>query len=220
MSNTDSFIDEVSEEVRRERLWGLVRRWGWLPVLLVVLLVGGAAYNEYRKSTERAQAQSLGDGITAALEGDIEARAEALSGLSADGTAGAVVAFLTSAGELETENAEAALARLEAIEADMSLPEHYRHLATLKRILASADSTAPDERIAALGPLTVARAPYRLLALEQTAIAQVEAGDEDAAITGLRTILNDSAATEGLRRRASQLIVALGADPAAEASTQ
>ncbi|NKB27188.1 MAG: hypothetical protein GKR99_06390 [Rhodobacteraceae bacterium] len=220
MSNTDSFIDEVSEEVRREQLWRLVRRWGWLPILLVVLLVGGATYNEIRKSNERAAAEALGDGITAALEGDIADRAQALDALAADGAGAAIVGFLTSAGEIDGDDPDAGVARLTAIEADMNLPEHYRHLATLKRIMATADTRAPDERIAALGPLTVVGAPYRLLALEQTAIAQVEAGDAESAISGLRGILVDSEATEGLRRRATQLIVALGADPSEAAATE
>ena len=44
MSDTDSFIDEVSEEVRRDRLFVLMRKWGWIPILLVVLLVGGATF--------------------------------------------------------------------------------------------------------------------------------------------------------------------------------
>lgn len=45
-------------------------------------------------------------------------------------------------------------------------------------------------------------APYRLLAEEQIAVAQVEAGDVDAAIEGLRAIAEDGAASQGLRQRA------------------
>ncbi|KKK62940.1 hypothetical protein LCGC14_2999320, partial [marine sediment metagenome] len=70
MSNTDSFIDEVTEEVRRERLFGFLRRYGWIAVLAVVLIVGGAAYNEWRNASERAEAQAFGDALLAALEAD------------------------------------------------------------------------------------------------------------------------------------------------------
>ena len=45
MSNPDSFIREVTEEVRRDRLYGYVRRYGWIAALLVLLVVGGAAWN-------------------------------------------------------------------------------------------------------------------------------------------------------------------------------
>ena len=52
MSDTDSFIDEVTEEVRRDRLFLLLRRWGWVGVLAVILIVGGAAFNEIRKGAD------------------------------------------------------------------------------------------------------------------------------------------------------------------------
>jgi len=32
MSDTDSFINEVTEEVRRDRLYGMFRRWGWFAL--------------------------------------------------------------------------------------------------------------------------------------------------------------------------------------------
>ena len=45
MSDTYSFIDEVTEEVRRDRLFGYFRRYGWIPAVIIVALVGGTAYN-------------------------------------------------------------------------------------------------------------------------------------------------------------------------------
>ena len=36
MSETDSFIDEVNEEVRRDRLYGALRRYGWIAILAVL----------------------------------------------------------------------------------------------------------------------------------------------------------------------------------------
>ena len=40
MSDTDSFIDEVTEEVKRDRLFATMRKYGWIAVLIVLLLVG------------------------------------------------------------------------------------------------------------------------------------------------------------------------------------
>ena len=79
MSETDSFIDEVTEEVRRDRLFGLMRRYGWIAVLVVLLVVGGAAYREYSRASQQAAAQALGDALLAALDNpDIAARSTAL----------------------------------------------------------------------------------------------------------------------------------------------
>ena len=86
MSNPDSFIDEVTEEVRRDRLFRAFRRYGWIGVVLVAAIVGGAAFNEWQKASRTATAQALGDGLTAALAaGTPEARAAALDGLKVQG---------------------------------------------------------------------------------------------------------------------------------------
>ena len=60
MSDTDSFIEEVTEEVRRDRLFALMRRYGWIAVAAVLLLVGGTAYREYARAAEAAKAQAFG----------------------------------------------------------------------------------------------------------------------------------------------------------------
>ena len=36
MSNPDSFIDEVTEEVRRDRLFAMFRKYGWIGVAIVL----------------------------------------------------------------------------------------------------------------------------------------------------------------------------------------
>ena len=41
MSETDSFIDEVNEEVRRDRLYAALRRYGWIAIVAVLAIVGG-----------------------------------------------------------------------------------------------------------------------------------------------------------------------------------
>ena len=69
MSETESFIEEVTEEVRRDKLFALYRRYGWIAFLLVVLIVGGAAYREWRIHTEAQAAQAFGDAIMTALDG-------------------------------------------------------------------------------------------------------------------------------------------------------
>ena len=57
MSNPDSFIEEVTEEVRRDRLFAAFRKYGWIGGLVVLGIVGGAAWNEWQKNQAAARAQ-------------------------------------------------------------------------------------------------------------------------------------------------------------------
>lgn len=205
MSETDTFIDEVSEEVRRDKLYALMRKYGWIAVLLVVLMVGGAAYNEWRKASDRSAAQSLGDAILAAEEqADPAERAAALSAIDATGDAAAVVAMLTAA------DGEAGVDALRALADDANADPLYRDLAQLKLVSNTGSGLDTAARRARLEPLAIPGAPFRVLAEEQLALVEVDEGQPDAAITRLKALLVDDEASGALRRRASQLIVALG----------
>ena len=57
--------------------------------------------------------------------------------------------------------------------------------------------------------------PLRLLASEQLAILDLAQGDVEAATNRLSEILQDAELTQGLRQRASQMMIALGKDPTA-----
>ena len=214
MSNTDSFIDEVNEEVRRDRVYALVRKYGWIAVLLILLIVGGAAFNEYRQAQDRAQAEALGDAMLAALEtDDPAARADALSAVTAETPEGeAVLAFLT-AGEQAGSNPEAAAQALESIVASSELPQIYRQLASFKALTLSSGLRTVEERRAGFEVLAAPGNPMRTLAEEQLALIDIEEGQKRAAIERLQSLIADAEATADLQQRALQVIVALGGEP-------
>ena len=209
MSDTDSFIDEVTEEVRRDRLYALLRRWGWVGILAVLLLVGGAAWREWSIASERGAAEARGDAMLAAVEAG---NAEALGSLGGEGEAGAVAHLLAAAAAEEAGDDDAALAHLAAV-AVSGAPRAYSDLAVLKRVLLS-DAPAA-ERIELLEPIAAPGAPYRLLAEEQIGLALIERGEVDAGVDRLRAAAADTEASAGLRRRIEAVIVALGKDPEA-----
>ncbi|WP_040402181.1 MULTISPECIES: tetratricopeptide repeat protein [Roseobacteraceae] len=217
MSQTDSFIDEVTEEVRRDKFYAFLRKFGWIGILAVCVLVGGAAWNEYAKAQARTQAEAMGDALTAALEGaDATARAQALAEIGGEGDVRVITAMLR-AGELHAAgDAKGAIAALAPFTADAMLDPVYRDLAVLKTAMIGAGDIPAEERVSQLAGIAAPGAPYRLLAEEQIAAAQVEMGQVEAAIDGYRAISQDGEASNALRRRALQMIVALGADPAVE----
>ncbi|TMV06359.1 hypothetical protein FGK63_14480 [Ruegeria sediminis] len=215
MSDVDSFIDEVTEEVRRDRLYLLLRRWGWVGVLLVIIVVGGAAYNEYRKATATASAESLGDQIIAALaENDAEGRATRLAEIQSESAGGdAVVQMLLSSAASNTGTTDAAVEGLNRIAADGELPEIYRQIAAFKGLLMQGDSLPVADRRQQFEALANPGAPLRLLAEEQLALIDIEEGKVDAALTRLEAVRQDAEASVDLQQRATQLIVALGGKP-------
>lgn len=214
MSDTDSFINEVSEEVRKDQLFGYVKKYGWIAVTLILVLVGGAAYTEWRKAQDRATAQAAGDALLTAFEqDDLGARAQALAAVQTDGPAVAVTGLLTAAAQQTSGDLAAAKATLDALALNADVPQAYKDVAVFKSatIMLEGEDTAARRQL--LQSLATPGLPYRLLAMEQIALMDLAAGDTDAVMTGLAAILEDAAVTRGLRDRAQTLMVALGADP-------
>lgn len=217
MSNPDSFIDEVTEEMRRDKLYGYLRRYGWIAVVSVIALVGWAAWNEYTKSQARAEAEETGDALLAAmqLEG-WEARATAFAEIEAGPDSAAVVALLTAGVQERAEDYAAAAETLASVAADGDVPQIYRDLAVFKAAILPNDDA--EAAMLALEQQAQPGQPFRLLALEQIVYRHLEAGETDAALTNLRMIVEDAAVTQGLRQRAQSLMVALG-EPLPEEET-
>ncbi|MGI3211715.1 tetratricopeptide repeat protein [Roseovarius tibetensis] len=214
MSETDGFIEEVTEEVRRDRLFRLMRRYGWIAVLLILVLVGGAAWNEWRKAQAEDAAQAFGDSILAALsQPDRAARASALAEIDAPNPEAAAVVDLLAAGEVAEGDPESAAARLLSITEQAETADVYRQIATLKAVTLPQSGLSVDTRRQRLEALVSEGGVIRLLAEEQLALIALETGDRSAALERLTAIAADAEATAGLRRRATQVIVALGEDP-------
>lgn len=214
VSDTDSFIEEVTEEVRRDALFAQFRKYGWIAVVAVVAIVGGASWNELQKSQQRSAAQATGDALLSALDGeDAAARATALAGATLETEEADIVRqLLLSAAQLETGDAAAAAATLNAA-ATSDVDAVYKDLAAFKAVLAQSDEMSAQDRRIAFEALASAGRPLALYASEQIALLEIEAGNIDVAVTRLQNISLDAAASAGLRQRATQLIVALGGEP-------
>ncbi|PYE84044.1 tetratricopeptide repeat protein [Pseudoroseicyclus aestuarii] len=218
MSNPDSFIDEVTEEVRRDRLFRNIRRWGWLAVLIVVVIVAAAAWAEWRDARREAAAQALGDDMLTALQDDdAQARADALGAIEAPAGAEAVAAMLAAAELQGAGEPQAAAERLNTAAADGAAPALYRDLAALKAQMVLVAQGEGD--IQALEALAQPGAPFRMLALEQMATQYLAQGETTAATEVLTQITEDAGTGSSQRERAQGLLVALqgpSAAPAAE----
>jgi hypothetical protein len=209
LSNPESFIDEVTEEVRRDKLFKAFRKYGWIGVVLVLGVVGGTVWNEWQKATANARAEAFGDAVSAALDlPDPAARRAALAAVPADGAQAAIQQLLL-ASDPEDDKA-ATLAALDAVIADPAQTPLYRDLATLRRVVVAGSDMPVGDRRTALEGIAVAGRPFRVLAQEQLAYLLIEEGQKDAAIAALQALAQDQEASPALRGRVGQVIVALG----------
>lgn len=222
MSTPDSFVDEVTDAVRSDRLYAGFRKYGWIGAVVVVLIVVGAGFNEWQKSKAAQRAQSFGDAVLAAMEKtDPAEKNKALAAVSGDKDQAAILDLLKAANPAVDK--PAVLAGLDALAADKTQPQIYRDLAVLKRVaIAGADMPIADRR-AALQSLDVAGRPFRVLAEEQLAYLMIEDGKKDDALKALLALVQDQEAPAGMRNRIGLVITSLGgtvpvAKPAAGAA--
>lgn len=213
MSNPESFIDEVNEELKRDRLFALIRKYAWIAVLGVLVVVGGAAWNEWRKARDIAQAQAFGDAIIAALDsGDPATQRSGLAAIDATGDRAGILNLLRAATELAAEDRPAAMQALAAVESNTALPSSYRQIAALKRVIIGGAEIPIADREQVLNGLAAPGQAFRPLALEQLALLAMESGDTDTALQRAQALLQEPDVTAALRRRVAQLIVVLGGE--------
>lgn len=215
MSDRDSFIEEVSEEVRRDRMFALWRRYGPFVIGGVVLVVALAGAKAWMDIEAEKEAQRAGAAMIAAVETAPTEAAAALAAL-ADQTGNegaAALARLRAAGVLAAEGkaAEAAEA-YRAAAAEPGMDPLLREFAEFRAVMADAPRLPPDALIDALAPIAEGAGPFRLLALEARGAALLALGRTDDAIADFRAIADDADAPQGLRQRAEAALVALDAD--------
>ena len=185
MSDTDSFIDEVNEEVRRDRMFNLFRRYGWIAVAAVLLLVGGAAWNEWRASQEQAQAEAMGDAIVAALNLETaSARAAALQEIEVT-QASAIVQLLSAAQLASDDRGDEAVAQLTAVQSNEALPLIYRQIAEFKSLVIADAGQSVKTRRNGFEDLISSGSALRVLSEEQLALLDIGANDVGGALVRL-----------------------------------
>ncbi len=208
MSESDSFIQEVTEEVRQDRMYALWKKWGPFVLIGVALIVGGAAFLSWLQVQEKAEAEALGASFVAAERGSIEDQ-RALADEVSDDTA--VIADLGLAAAMaQNGDAAGAISLYRGIADRAGLDRAYADFARLQAARQEALTESPETVLPKLGALITEDGPYRLLALEFSATLRLATGDVEAAHADLNSIVLDPEATETLRLRAAQIIAISG----------
>lgn len=218
-NQNDSFIDEVTDELRRDRFFAALRRYGLIVLLGIFGIIGGAVWWEMSRSQNEKAAQQFGDAVLQAESASDPAAA--LAAIDTDGSTGrtALAGLLTGGAQLAKGD------HLKAAEDQLALAGKIgnsdpilRDLALLKAVMAAGADMDPATRDASLTELSQPGRPFELLALEQKAVALIEADRSEDAVTLIRQIQNKDGLSEGLRGRLAELMITLGVEPTPEAS--
>jgi hypothetical protein len=201
--------------VRRDRLFLLFRQYGWIAGVVVLLIVGGAAWNEYSKAQERAQAEDLGDSILAALgERAASERQAKIAQIEASGAgAQSIVRLLLAAEAQQAGETEAAVEALDMLAVNADVAPIYRQIAAFKSLVLQADQMDPALRRQQFEAMAAPGMPMSLLSQEQLGLMEIEEGRTQAAIDRFQAIVQDAGVSPDLQQRALQVIVALGGTP-------
>lgn len=205
---------EVDEELRRENLEKLWKKYGraliGLAVAIILVVAGLQAWQAY----ERNRRQDLSDRFSAALAlaaADRSAGLAALAEMSeADGAGYAgLAAFQEARLRAATGDVEGAVSLWDRIAANGGLGPGFRAVATLLSVMHQIDSGDPAALRARLEPLSGAGEPFRASAIELLALIALRQGDAKGAKDLYARISDDPAAPSGLRARAAQMIAAI-----------
>lgn len=210
-------FQEVQEEVRKDQYAELWKKYGLYIIAVVAVIVAIVVGNQALNTYETSQRQSAGAALFAAeaalAAGDVDGGLGHLSTLAEEGSSNAaLLAELRAAAALqEAGRQDEALARFDAVAIQAGGNITLRDLAALKAAMIAMDTASAADVQSRLSDLTVAGAPYRLSALELSAVLHIQTGDVAAAQEKLETILADPATSSAMADRVQILLAQTGA---------
>jgi hypothetical protein len=210
VSETDSFIQEVTDEVRQDRMFRLWKKYGPYAVAGIVAVVAISAGLNWMKLREVQKARETGGAFLAADIASVEDQ-EVLIG-SVDGPAAVIARLRLAAAKAAAGETDAAAALYREVAGEAGLDPAYAGLARLQAVRVGAAAMDPAQAIAELDPLIAEGAPYRLMAMELRATIRLNSGDIEAAHADLNAIILDPQATRASSERAAALLLSSGGE--------
>lgn len=207
---------EVDEDLRHERYLKLWRRCRYWLLGVGVLALGGAVavvmLGDAQESARQADGRQFAAAMAEVEVGRGGQAAERLAMLAADSETGyAALARLAEAdARARRGDVTNAVHAYDLMAGDSRVDPLYRDLAALlaaQRLIDRAPLVEINQRLA---PLLAGDSPWRPLAAELSAIAEMRAGNEAAARGLFAGLVRDAAAPIGLRQRAAELLQSLG----------
>ena len=219
----ETFYREVDEELRKEQLGSLWKRYGVLAIIALVLLLAAIGGYIWWQNRQQAEAGERGQALIAAFD-DVQARRlkdvpKQLDSIAAEGSPGyRAAALLTKADvALQENNLKAAAQNFKTVADDGEMAEPYRQLALVRQTAVEFDTLPSAEVIRRLQPLAQAGSPWFGSAGEMVALAHLKQKQPARAAPIFAALAKDQTLPASIRSRAVQMASALGVDAVTDA---
>lgn len=203
----DSFIREVDEELRSDRMQNFWKRYGKIIIgvaIAVIAITGGYRAYEYYSSQKAAKAgDAFMNAVKLSDDGKRDEAVAALNEMQTDsGAAYVAMAKMRSASELAQQGkSEDAIKQYDAVSADTSIDENFRSIARIRAGMLLVDFGTVPEVEDRVGALAAPGAPYRGSAREALGLAYYKAGDLEKAFKQFEAISSDDGSPAQMRQR-------------------
>lgn len=224
VERTDSFLREVDEDVRRDQLLQIWKKYGTLVTAGVAALFVAVIGYQWSQSRRVAHEEQLGAQFEAATRLAAESKSDealkAFGEIAKSGPAGyqSIAQLRVAAAQVKAGRVAEALAAYEALATNGSADDLLRDFAALQAAMLRLDQADWTEMKNRLTPLTADDRPWHAPAREILGLAAYKAGQNDEATKLFEQILGDKASTSGLTRRAQEMLAVLNDAAAAKAA--
>lgn len=203
----ESFLREVEEELRSDKLKAFWKRYAPFiiggAVLIVLIVAANEAWKWWRDSSAAEASERYYAAISLADQGDLtgaEAALEAIAAESPDGY-GILAQFRAASLLAEQGNADAAISAYDALSSSLN-EIRLRELALILGAYLAVDHLDVAAVEARAGALTGEESPLRNQAREALGLAYFKAGNLEAARANFELIAADQAAGQEMQLRA------------------
>jgi hypothetical protein len=210
-----NFIEEVDEEVRRDRAAKAWKRWSPAIIGFVLVILAGVAGYELWKGWQADRTAAAGARFSSALglaqAGKPTEAATAFADLAKGDAAGyaQLARFQQAANLVEAKDITGAVAAYDALSGDSAAPAQFRDLARYLAVFHGLDTLSLDQVKQRLSGIA-SDSPWAANARELAAVAELKAGNAEEARRQLTALADDPLVAAGLRGRAAELLAALG----------
>jgi hypothetical protein len=222
----ETFLREVDENLRRDRLRDLFRDNLSLIIAAVVLFLavaGGLIWWQQHKVDLAAQhGEQLSSIYRDIASGNVTTAPKQLDELSKSSSKAirASAEFTSAAVDVQKDDNKSALEKYRALASDDSLPQAYRDAALVRQTAMEFDQLKPEEVIARLQPLASPGKAWFGSAGEMTGLALIKQGKNAEAGRLFASIAKDKDVPQTLRDRAVQIAGSLGVDASSALAPQ